>query len=90
MIFPTWSMGYLISKAKLSEMATQVCSFSLWVRKQRASLVFPARLFAAVLWSFQVRSGMFSDKGRNKQVFAFRRSPVKIVLMFKLFYVQLE
>lgn len=90
MIFPTWSMGYLISKPKLSEMATQLHSFSVWVRKHRGSLVFPARLFAAVLQSFQVRSGMFSYKERNKQVFAFRKSLVKIVLMFKLFYMQLE
>lgn len=52
--------------------------------------MFPARLFAAVLQSFQVRSGMFSYKERNKQVFAFRKSLVKIVLIFKLFYMQLE
>jgi len=48
------------------------------------------RLFPAVLWSFQVRSGMFSYEERNKQVFAFRKSLVKIVLIFKLLYVQLE
>lgn len=83
-------MGYLISKTKLSEMATQVRSFSVWVRKQRGSLMFPARLFTAVLCSLQVRPDMFSYKERDKQVFSFRRSLVKVVLMFKLFLCQLE
>lgn len=71
-------------------MATQVHSFSMWVRKQHDSLMFPARLFTAVLWSFQVKPGMFSYKERNKQVFSFRKSLVKIILIFKLFHVSLS
>lgn len=90
LIFPTWSMGYLISKTKLSELATQVLSFSMWVRKQHDSLMFPARLFTAVLWSLQVRPDMFSYKERNKQVFSFRKSLVKNNFDIQVVLCQLE
>lgn len=54
-------------------MAAQVRSLSMGARKQHGSLVF-----AAVLWSLQVRSDMFSYKERNKQGLAFTKRLVKI------------